>query len=62
MFTKTEAKEKARDIVADAIGVIYYRVADSNDYTEDEKELLIHYINQVGVTACKAIKKPYTTD
>lgn len=60
-MTKTQAKNVAADIVAESIGIAYYKIADGNDYSEKEKELIIEYINQLGKRACKAINKEYVS-
>lgn len=54
-----EAREIAKETLTDIIGVAYYKIADSDDYTEDEKDAIINYINQYGKSACKAIGKNY---
>ena len=59
--TKTELKEIARDRMAEAIGTAYYAICDSDDYTEDEKEMILHYLSKFGKAACKAIGRNYTT-
>lgn len=59
---KTQAKEIAKTILTRSIGVAYYKIADNDDeYTEEEKELIIKYINQLGERACKAINAKYIT-
>ena len=60
-MTKTQAKNVAANIVAESIGVAYYKISDDNDYSQKEKELIIEYINQLGKRACKAIGKEYIT-
>ena len=58
---KTEAKEIAKDTLMSAISVAYYRICDNNDYTEDEQNLIIDYINKYGETMAKSIKERYFT-
>lgn len=54
-----EAREIAKNTLTGIIGVAYYKIADSDEYTEDEQEAIINYINQYGKSACKAIGKIY---
>lgn len=59
---KTQAKEIARDIIAQSIGIAYYKIVDNDtDYSEEEKELIVEYINQLGKRACKAINTEYVS-
>ena len=53
-MTKTEEKTKARNIMQPVIGCAYYRL-------ENEKELIIEYINKLGKRACKSIGCDYVT-
>ena len=61
--TKTELKEIAREIMAEAIGCAYYRICDSNEitheYSEEEEAAILEYIDRFGKAACKAIGKTY---
>lgn len=60
-MTKTEAKKIAKDTLMSAISVAYYRICDSNDYTEEEEDMIINYINKYGETMAKSIKEKYFT-
>ncbi|RKI35782.1 hypothetical protein D7V86_26240 [bacterium D16-51] len=61
-MSKTQAKEIARDTLSESIGIAYYKIADNDtDYSEEEKELIIKYINQLGKRACKTIDKEYVS-
>lgn len=60
-LTKTEMKEKARDVMAEAIGTAYYKICDDDDYSEEEKEIILHYLDKFGKAAAKAIGRNYTT-
>lgn len=60
-MTKTEAKKIATHIMRESIGVAYYRIADSNDYAQEDKEVIIDYVNKLGKRACKAIGIDYVT-
>ena len=59
-MTKTEAKEKAKDILQEAIGVAYYKL-ENERYTPEDKQMIIDYINKYGTAACKAFGKRYMT-
>ena len=58
---KTEAKEIAKDTLLEAIGEAYYKISDSNKYSEDEVNLIIEQINKLGERMAKAIKGTYIT-
>lgn len=58
-MTKTEAREIAKHTLVEAIGCAYYKICEGNDYTVEEKEAIINYINQYGKSACKAFGKTY---
>ena len=58
-MTKTEAREIAKHALQEAIGCAYYKICDGNEYTEEEQEQIINYINQYGKSACKAFGKTY---
>lgn len=58
---KTEAKEIAKDLMLEAIGIAYYKVADSNEYTDEETELIIAEMNKFGERMAKAINGKYIT-
>ena len=60
-LTKTELKEIARETMAEAIGCAYYRICDSDDYTEEQVEIILQYLSKFGRAACKAIGRNYTT-
>ena len=57
---KTEAKEKAKKILLDQIGIAYYSL-ENEDISDEDKELIIEYINQLGERACKAIGGKYVS-
>lgn len=58
---KSEAKQIAKDTLLSAISVAYYRICDDDDYTEEEQNLIIDYINKYGETMAKSIKEKYFT-
>lgn len=60
-MTKTEAKRIAKDTLLTSLSVSYYRICDNNDYTEEEQNLIIDYINKYGEAMSKAIKEKYFT-
>ena len=60
-MTKSKAKEIAKDTLLSSISVSYYRICDDREYTDEEQELIIDYINKYGETMAKAIGKRYFT-
>lgn len=58
---KTEAKEIAKEKMLEAIGIAYYKIADSNEYTQEEADLIIEQMNILGERMAKAIKGRYVT-
>lgn len=58
-MTKTQAKEKARDVLRSAIGCAYYKLENKNDLSQEDTDLIIQYINTLGERACKAIGSEY---
>ena len=61
MMNKTEAKNIAKDLMLEAIGIAYYKVSDNSEYTEEEAELIIAEMNKYGERMAKAIKGRYIT-
>lgn len=59
-MTKSEAKAKAKNIMQSVIGCAYYRL-ENEDFTEEETELVMEYINKLGEKACKSICCDYVT-
>lgn len=59
-MTKTEAKDKAKDILEEAIAIAYYKLEDEG-LDEEECELVLQYINKFGKSACKAFGREYFT-
>ena len=57
----TEAREIAKETLLEAIACTYYKISDSDEYTKDEKDMIIKYINQYGKSACKAFGIEYFT-
>lgn len=57
---KTEAKEIAKNIIQEAIGIAYYKL-ENETYSQEDEQMIIDYINKFGSTACKAIGKEYVT-
>lgn len=58
---KTEAKEIAKDAMLEAIGCAYYKVADSNEYSDEEKDMIIAYMNKMGERMAKSINGRFVT-
>lgn len=58
---KSEAKVIAKDTLISAISVAYYRICDDKDYTEEEQDMIIDYINKYGETMAKSINEKYFT-
>lgn len=57
-----DAKKIAKDTLLSALSVAYYRISDNEeDYTEEEKEEIIKYMNQYGEAMAKRIGKQYYT-
>ena len=59
-LTKTEAREIAKKLLQESIGVAYYRL-ENESYSEEDEQLIIDYINKFGTAACKAFGKEYIT-
>ena len=59
-MTKTEAKEKAKTVLIDALSVAYYKLEEEN-LTEEEIEAINFYINKLGNTMAKSIGMKYYT-
>ena len=63
-MTKTQAKELARDFIQDELSMIYYKIADGDEfseYSQEEIELIEAYVHKECERACKAIKRQYYT-
>lgn len=62
-MTRTEAKNKARDIIQESLAVAYYRVADDEreGWTDEEKDLIIEYIDKEAKRALSMIDRHYYT-
>lgn len=58
---KNEAKEIAKKILLESIGIAYYKISDSNDYWPEDSELIIEYINKLGEKMAKSINGKYIT-
>lgn len=61
---KVTAKMIAKSILMKNLAISYYRLYDDYDYdslTDDEKELVNHYIDKYATAMAKAIKKEYFT-
>lgn len=59
-MTKTEMREKAKDVLMTSIAVAYYRL-ESEDLSEEETAQISKYIDQYGKTMAKAIGETYYT-
>ena len=64
MIGKKEARAMAKEVVQDAIASAYYKLEGMmyDHLTDEEKELVIKYVNQYGETACKAFGVRYYTN
>ena len=60
-MTKREKREKAKNILQEAIAVAYYRLESEDNLTLEETEEITGYINQYGEAACKAFGRKYVT-
>lgn len=58
---KTEAKEIAKERMLEAIGVAYYKISDSDEYSDEEVEMIIQELNKLGERMAKAIGGRYIT-
>ena len=47
--------------MAEALGVAYYKIADGDDYTEEEADLIIKQMNILGERMAKAVNGKYVT-
>lgn len=57
---KKEMRDAAKDLLLDAIAVTYYKLEEEN-FSEEEEEQILAYINQYGETMAKAIGRKYYT-
>lgn len=57
-MTKKQAKEKAKEVMTEAIGYAYYRLENEN-LSEEDNALVVQYMNEIGKRACKAIGTEY---
>ena len=64
MKTKTEIREKAKDVIQEALAAAYYKVSDDPskyDLTDEEAEEVIKAMNQICEQLCKRMgRKHYT--
>lgn len=60
-MNKSEAKEAARDILQDAIGVAYYKLETEKHYSENEKSMIGEYLAKEAVRMLKLIDREYIT-
>lgn len=60
-MNKLEAKEIARDILQDAIGVAYYQLETEKHYSENEKEMIGEYLAKEAVRMLKLVGREYIT-
>lgn len=58
-----ELRQIAKKALQDSVAVAYYRISDDEDgeLSEEEKRLVINYMNQYGAAMCKAIGVNYVT-
>ena len=60
-MSKSEMREKAKEILRDTIAVAYYKLENESGLSDEEIEQIQAYINQYGIAACKAFGKEYIT-
>ena len=63
-MTNRQAREIAKDILQDTIGVAYYKLNESfkyEDLTEEEKDMINCFLTQYAISACKAFRRDYIT-
>ena len=60
MMKKKEMREFAKDKLMEAIAVAYYKLEDE-DFSDEEEEQIVQYINQYGETMAKSINRQYYT-
>lgn len=60
MITKTDAKNEALHVLKLAIGEANYKI-ENLDYSDEEKEQISEYLNELAVKACKAVKINYVS-
>lgn len=58
---KTEIKAIAKEAMLEAIGVAYYRISDSGDYSDEDTEAIIQEMNKLGEKMAKAIRGNFIT-
>ena len=61
LMSKSEMREKAKEILQDSIAVAYYKLENESNLTDEEVEQITQYINQYGTAACKAFGREYVT-
>jgi hypothetical protein len=57
---KTDAKEIARDILQEALGVAYYRI-DEEKYSEEEQDLISEALRKEAERMLKLVNREYIT-
>lgn len=63
-MTKTEIREKAKDVIQEALAVAYYTVSDDpskHDLTEEEAEEVVKAMNQICEQLCKRMGREHYT-
>ena len=58
-MTKTQAKAIAKKQMLRAIGIAYYSIVDSDNYTEEEVDLILKEMTRYGERMAKAIGGDY---
>ena len=57
---KTDAKEIARDILQEALGMAYYRI-DEEKYSEEEQDLISEALRKEAERMLKLVNREYIT-
>ncbi len=56
-----EVKKIALETIEDAMSAVYYKIADSEEYSDEEKEAIIKQINHYGERMLKTVGGHYYT-
>lgn len=66
MASRRDLRDMAKERLRDALSVAYYEFVDGentdyNELSEEDKEVVLCFIDQYGTAMCKAIGREYYT-